>query len=202
MILNLIVYGIQANHVCVPIPAQELEEEQVLVARLLHQLSNDDPQKHFALLKAARAHLERGGPTRIAHTYPALIFCGLQIVRRLSQAKAAAAAGTADPAAADADAAASEEGKGDGEEKAAAEGAEASLVAAAGEGGEGDVDAEQVLQLLLEVALVLADVPAPLQALRVLLACAHVTSEEAGLEMLAYEFFEQVSGDLGFTVGA
>jgi len=53
------------------------------------------------------------------------------------------------------------------------------------------VDAEQVLQWLLEVALVLADVPAPLQALRVLLACAHVTSEEAGLEMLAYEFFEQ-----------
>lgn len=49
----------------------------------------------------------------------------------------------------------------------------------------GDVDSEQVLQWLLEVALVLADVPAPLQALRVLLACAHVTSEEAGLEMLA-----------------
>ena len=28
--------------------------------------------------------------------------------------------------------------------------------------------------------------------LRLLLACGHVASEEAGLEMLAYEFFEQV----------
>lgn len=35
-----------------------------------------------------------------------------------------------------------------------------------------------------------------LQALRLLLACAHVSSEEAGLEMLAYEFFEQVCAHL------
>jgi vacuolar protein sorting-associated protein 35 len=169
-------------------------------------LSNEDPQKHFALLKAARAHLERGGPTRIAHTYPALIFCGLQIVRQLGRAKSAAAAeaseGEAAAAAADKDSAKEAEG-GEKKAEAAADGTEAAAVAAAGAagegggGGEGDVDAEQVLQWLLEVALVLADVPAPLQALRVLLACAHVTSEEAGLEMLAYEFFEQVRGGGG-----
>ena len=40
----------------------------------------------------------------------------------------------------------------------------------------------------------LAAVPEPMMALRMLLAGAHCASEEAGLEMLAYAFFEQVGG--------
>jgi len=56
---------------------------------------------------------------------------------------------------------------------------------------DGPAAAEGVLQWLLAVALVLSEVPAPLHALRLLLVCGHVTSEEAGLELLAYEFFEQ-----------
>jgi hypothetical protein len=51
--------------------------------------------------------------------------------------------------------------------------------------------AEGLLQWLLGVALALSEVPAPLQALRLLLVCGHVSSEEAGLELLTYEFFEQ-----------
>lgn len=126
---------------------QDLEEEQLLVARLLHNLCSDSPDEHFKILLAARARLENGGPARLRHTFPALAFCALRIVRKLSQLSSS----------------------------------EQSTLAA-----------EPVLQWLLEVSLQLAEVPAPMQALRLLLCCAHVTSEEAGLEMLAYEFFEQV----------
>jgi vacuolar protein sorting-associated protein 35 len=152
---------------------QDMEEEQVMVARMLHQLSCDDLRLQFAILRAARAHLELGGPARMRHTLPALAFCALKALRRLlPQTKegatpaedAAAAAAAADAAAAGAGAAAAEEA----------------------------VSAESALQWLLEVALQLAEVPAPMPALRLLLVCAHVSSEEAGLEMLAYEFFEQV----------
>ena len=53
-------------------------------------------------------------------------------------------------------------------------------------------------QYLLDTCVKLAAVPEPVMALRLLLAGAHSASEEAGLEMLAYEFFEQV--DLGLFV--
>jgi len=56
-----------------------MEDEQLLVARLLHQLTAEDPQRHFAILKAVRAHLERGGARRMRHTFPALAFCGLEV---------------------------------------------------------------------------------------------------------------------------
>jgi Vacuolar protein sorting-associated protein 35 len=50
---------------------------------------------------------------------------------------------------------------------------------------------ETMLQWLHEVCLHLVEVPEPMMALRLLLCCAHVASEEAQLEMLAYEFFEK-----------
>lgn len=147
-----------------------------MVARMLHQLTAPSPSLQFAILRAARAHLEVAGPARLQHTYPALAFCGLKALRRLTaeqKAKASSGHGAdADDAAADGDAAANQVQASD---------------------SSGDVTAESALQWLLEVALQLAEVPAPMQALRLLLACAHVSSEEAGLEMLAYEFFEQVS---------
>ncbi|KAI8469398.1 MAG: vacuolar protein sorting-associated protein 35 [Monoraphidium minutum] len=135
---------------------EDLEDEQLLVSRLLHQLAADDPRRHYAILAAVRGHLERGGPRRMRHTFPALAFCGLEVVRRII-----AADGPAPGPNAEADA------------------------AAAGDSAEG------VLQWLLGVALALAEVPAPLQALRLMLVCGHVCSEEAGLELLTYEFFEQ-----------
>jgi vacuolar protein sorting-associated protein 35 len=172
---------------------QDIEEEQVMVARMLHQLTAPTPGLQFAILRAARAHLELGGPARLKHTYPALAFCGLKALRRLtaaqqasSQEESGTAADAAD-AAADADGAESKEGDG-----AAAAPADAPAAAAAAASSGDAVDAESALQWLLEVALQLAEVPAPMQALRLLLVCAHVSSEEAGLEMLAYEFFEQV----------
>jgi hypothetical protein len=164
---------------------QDTEEEQVMVARMLHQLTAPTPGLQFAILRAARAHLELGGPQRLKHTYPALAFCGLKALRRLNAAQQGS--GTA-AAAADADAA-----DADGTEKDAKSAAPAAAEAAGDAAGDA-VDAESALQWLLEVALQLAEVPAPMQALRLLLVCAHVSSEEAGLEMLAYEFFEQVRG--------
>lgn len=49
------------------------------MSRLLHQLSSDDPQLHFSILRTVRVHLERGGPRRMRHTFPALAFCGLEV---------------------------------------------------------------------------------------------------------------------------
>jgi vacuolar protein sorting-associated protein 35 len=160
---------------------QDIEEEQVMVARMLHQLTAPTPGLQFAILRAARAHLELGGPARLKHTYPALAFCGLKALRRLNAVKQQQQQQQQPDAAADADGA-----ENDAEQAAAP--AAAAPAAAAGDA----VDAESALQWLLEVALQLAEVPAPMQALRLLLVCAHVSSEEAGLEMLAYEFFEQV----------
>lgn len=128
-----------------------------MVARMLHQLTSPDPVQQYALLRAARTHLELGGPARMRYTLPALAFCGLRALRGVAQSV-------------------------NGSAGAEAEGGAAST----------PVTAEALLQWLLQVCLALAEVPAPLQALRLLLACGHVASEEAGLEMLAYEFFEQV----------
>jgi vacuolar protein sorting-associated protein 35 len=166
---------------------QDIEEEQVMVARMLHQLTAPTPGLQFAILRAARAHLELGGPARLKHTYPALAFCGLKALRRLTVAQQQSQQEESGTAAADADAAAADA---DGAAKEATAAAADAPAAAAGPGDA--VDAESALQWLLEVALQLAEVPAPMQALRLLLVCAHVSSEEAGMEMLAYEFFEQV----------
>jgi vacuolar protein sorting-associated protein 35 len=140
--------------------AQDIEEEQVMVARMLHQLTSPDPSLQFAILRAARAHLELGGPLRLRYTFPALAFCGLKAIRNFAGPGAAATG---------------DQGK-EAEDAGSCE----------------PVTVESALQWLLELVLQLADVPAPMQALRLLLACAHVSSQEAGLEMLTYEFFEQV----------
>eukprot|EP00879_Flechtneria_rotunda_P029400 GHRR01031802.1.p1 GENE.GHRR01031802.1~~GHRR01031802.1.p1 ORF type:complete len:393 (+),score=183.36 GHRR01031802.1:632-1810(+) len=162
---------------------QDLEEEQVMVARMLHQLTSPNPSLQFAILRAVKAHLELGGPSRLRYTFPALVFCGLKALRGLAAASPQqqqqlldnSSSIKADGAAAD--------------QKTAA--AAPASAATASSDADTAVTAESALQWLLEVVLQLADVPAPMQALRLLLACAHVSSEEAWLEMLAYEFFEQ-----------
>lgn len=69
-----------------------------MVARLLHNLVNADPDEHFAILQAAAGHLAMGGPRRTRHTTPALIFCTLQLMRRLISLTAAGTATAAAPA--------------------------------------------------------------------------------------------------------
>uniref|UniRef100_A0A7R9YYL8 Vacuolar protein sorting-associated protein 35 n=1 Tax=Chlamydomonas euryale TaxID=1486919 RepID=A0A7R9YYL8_9CHLO len=70
---------------------EDMEREQVLVARLLHSLYADDASHHFRLLAAAKQQVQAGGPRRLRHTLPALGFAGLAIVRRLAAGEAAAA---------------------------------------------------------------------------------------------------------------
>mmetsp|Transcript_10243 Transcript_10243/g.17835 ORF Transcript_10243/g.17835 Transcript_10243/m.17835 type:complete len:833 (-) Transcript_10243:476-2974(-) len=67
------------------------------------------------------------------------------------------------------------------------------MAPAGGKATEGEgVSCESVLQWLLGVGLALAEVPEGTGlGLRLLLAGAHAASEEAQLELLAYEFFEQ-----------
>ncbi|KAG2444706.1 hypothetical protein HXX76_001450 [Chlamydomonas incerta] len=71
---------------------EDLDEEQVLVARLLHHLRAEDPDTHFTILSVAHDQLLAGGPRRLRTTLPSLVFCGLALHRRLVAARAAAAA--------------------------------------------------------------------------------------------------------------
>ena len=59
------------------------------------------------------------------------------------------------------------------------------------------VPLERWYQFLHGAISVLANVPAAEMALQLFLAAAHSASEEAGLEMTAYEFFEQVRAGSG-----
>ncbi|KAL6753231.1 vacuolar protein sorting-associated protein 35 [Haematococcus lacustris] len=122
---------------------EDVQSEQLLVARLLHSLHSEDPATHFQLLVTAKEQLVRGGPRRLRHTLPALGFAALAIVRRL---------GTAE--------------------------------------GHGELG-RSLLRWLLGLALLLAELPEPLGALRLLLAGGLAASEEVAQELLAYEFFEQ-----------
>ncbi|PNW88440.1 hypothetical protein CHLRE_01g029650v5 [Chlamydomonas reinhardtii] len=72
---------------------EDLDEEQVLVARLLHHLRSDDPDTHFTILSVAHDQLLAGGPRRLRTTLPSLVFCGLALHRRLVTARAGAAGG-------------------------------------------------------------------------------------------------------------
>ena len=69
-----------------PCGGQDFEEEQGLVARLIHRLRSDDPGQHYALLQAARKRLSAGGARRLRHTLPPIAFAALDIVRRLAAA--------------------------------------------------------------------------------------------------------------------
>lgn len=188
-----------------------MESEQSLVARLLHSLWAQDRDMHFAILEAARTHLLKGGPRRLRHTLPALGFATLQLVRRVAGVKGAlespatepeAAANTsadapAEDGAAEKAAAAAEDGEVSGADKATDSAPAAAAPAAEAESVPDTpckVTAEQLLQWLLAICVMLAELPEPVMALRLMLAGAYSASEEARLEMLAYEFFEQVSG--------
>ena len=71
---------------------EDFEEEQNLVARLVHQLSCPESEEQYRMLLAARRHFGQGGPARLRHTLPPLVFAGLQLVREL-HAKSAGSEG-------------------------------------------------------------------------------------------------------------
>jgi Vacuolar protein sorting-associated protein 35 len=73
-------------HVC-HVSLQDFEEEQVLVARLLHNLVAEDPDTQFEVLQAARDRLVRGGPERMKYTLPPIVFTALSLLRSIKQAQ-------------------------------------------------------------------------------------------------------------------
>jgi vacuolar protein sorting-associated protein 35 len=63
---------------------EDFEEEQNLVARLVHHLCSNESEEQYRILLASRRHFGQGGPKRLRHTLPPLVFAGLHLVRQLA----------------------------------------------------------------------------------------------------------------------
>ena len=165
-------------------------EEQGLVARMLHRLASPDVDAHWAALQAARAAVAGGGPRRLPHTLPPLAFGALDVAQRC------AAAGRVgdDRAGSDGDvltAAASRKkaGKAGG---AAGAGDTAANTTTADDDDAGPATAAAALRFVASVIAQLADEGgAPEPALALHLAAGLVASDDAGLELVAADAFEQ-----------
>ncbi|XP_051140548.1 vacuolar protein sorting-associated protein 35A-like isoform X2 [Andrographis paniculata] len=62
---------------------EDFKEEQYNVARLIQMLHSDDPEEMLKIIQTVRKHILTGGPRRLPHTVPPLIFSSLKLVRRL-----------------------------------------------------------------------------------------------------------------------
>jgi vacuolar protein sorting-associated protein 35 len=65
----------------------EFEEEQNLVAPVVQLFENENSDVLFKMYCTARRHFGQGGTARIKHTLPPLIFCALQLARRIRMAE-------------------------------------------------------------------------------------------------------------------
>ncbi|CAL5218743.1 g459 [Coccomyxa viridis] len=66
----------------VEVDEEDFQEEQDLVARLIHRLRSPDPGQQFAVLRTAWERLSVGGPRRLRHTIPPIAFAALHIARK------------------------------------------------------------------------------------------------------------------------
>ena len=64
---------------------EDWEEEQSLMGRLVHLLSAEDLDQQYLILTTARKHLSGGGPLRLPHTLPPLVFQAYQLARKYFQ---------------------------------------------------------------------------------------------------------------------
>jgi len=62
---------------------EEFAEEQNLVASLIHLCESDNLEELFGMYLIARKHFGQGGPKRIKHSLPPLVFRGIKLVLRL-----------------------------------------------------------------------------------------------------------------------
>ncbi|KAG7565274.1 Vacuolar protein sorting-associated protein 35 [Arabidopsis suecica] len=65
------------------IDEEDFQEEQNLVARLVHKLYNDDPEEMYKIIFTVRKHILAGGPKRMPLTIPPLVFSAFKLIRRL-----------------------------------------------------------------------------------------------------------------------
>ena len=63
--------------------ANQFQEEQTLVAKLVHVLDHEDTDVAYQMLNVARKHITPGGPKRAGMTLPPVIFAALILLRRV-----------------------------------------------------------------------------------------------------------------------
>lgn len=70
--------------------ARRLEEEQLLLGRLVHVMASPDTDMHFRFLAVARRHFSEAPKDRFQYTFPPLVLATLQLVRRVRRREVAA----------------------------------------------------------------------------------------------------------------
>uniref|UniRef100_A0A915IXN9 Vacuolar protein sorting-associated protein 35 n=1 Tax=Romanomermis culicivorax TaxID=13658 RepID=A0A915IXN9_ROMCU len=60
-------------------PPEEFHEEQVLTARLINLMFNENADKYFLILNCARKHFGAGGRSRFKYTLPPLVFSAYKV---------------------------------------------------------------------------------------------------------------------------
>lgn len=147
---------------------EDFEEEQNLVARLVHHLLSSESEEQYRILLAARRQFGQGGPKRLRHTLPPLVFSGLLLVRQLSaMGETEESACCAPPSHVQAP-------------------LSLTLEVLAGTG----VALKKLFQFLHQTTQALADIPCAETAFRLFLQCAQAASE-CKQEPVAYEFMER-----------
>ena len=63
------------------------QQQQVLVAKLVNRLYHEDTDYHFEMLNVVKKHFSLGGPHRVSHTYPSLIYAALKLLGRVENAQ-------------------------------------------------------------------------------------------------------------------
>jgi vacuolar protein sorting-associated protein 35 len=72
-----------------------MEQHQVLMARLFHQIGNKNTDEEYKLFVTARKHFGAGGVKRIEYTLPPMVFRSLELARRIRAREDAKDAGIA-----------------------------------------------------------------------------------------------------------
>ena len=164
---------------------EDFEEEQNLVARLVHHLRSDNSDTQYRLLVAARKQFGQGGPRRLKHTLPPLAFEALRLGRTLI----AAAQPDIPPE--------SSEDVGAGRDVDEVRAVAAAGIAPGGAAVAAGIAAgpmgpalKKLLQFLHQTIAALADNGQHDVALRLFLEAAQL-ADSAGMEPIAYEFFER-----------
>lgn len=70
------------------IDQEDFEEEQNLVAALVHLFDNEDPGKLYKIYHTARKYFLLGGPQRMKHTLVPLIFRSLRLINKIRDQRA------------------------------------------------------------------------------------------------------------------
>lgn len=64
--------------------SEDFEEEQTLVAKLVHLVNNEDLEQNFKLLNKIRKHFGFGEKSRLRYTLPPTIFATFRLLHRYS----------------------------------------------------------------------------------------------------------------------